>query len=80
MIDYLGEENVVELPIRLTAEDFSYFSQVSDACLYRLGTGNSAKGITSPVHTPNFDIDEDALEIGMGLMAFLAVLRLEKVK
>ncbi len=80
MIDYLGEENVVELPLRLTAEDFSYFSQVSDACFYRLGTGNSAKGITSPVHTPNFDIDEDALEIGMGLMAFLAILRLEKVK
>ena len=79
MIDFLGEENVVELPIRLTAEDFSYYSQVSDACFYRLGTGNSSKGITSPVHTPTFDVDEDALEIGMGLMAYLAIKRLEKV-
>lgn len=79
MIDYLGEENVVELPIRLTAEDFSYYSQVSDACFYRLGTGNPNKGITSPVHTPTFDIDEDALEIGMGLMAYLAINRLENI-
>lgn len=78
MIDYLGEENVVELPIRLTAEDFSYYSQVSDACFYRLGTGNTAKGITSPVHTPTFDVDEDALEVGMGLMAYMAIQRLDK--
>lgn len=77
MIRYLGEENVVELPIRLTAEDFSYYSQVSDACFYRLGTGNPEKGITAPVHTPTFDIDEDALEVGMGLMAFLAIERLQ---
>ena len=79
MVEYVGAENVVELPIRLTAEDFSYYSQVSDACFYRLGTGNSAKGITSPVHTPTFDVDEDALEIGMGLMAYLAIRRLEEV-
>lgn len=76
MIDYLDEENVVELPIRLTAEDFSYYSQVTDACFYRLGTGNAAKGITSPVHTPTFDIDESALKIGAGLMAYLAIKNL----
>jgi len=73
MIAYMGEQNVVELPIRLTAEDFSYYSQEADACFYRLGTGNPERGITSPVHTPTFDIDEDALEIGMGLMAYLAI-------
>ncbi len=73
MVEYMGEENVVELPIRLTAEDFSYYSQQADACFYRLGTGNSELGITSAVHTPTFDVDEQALEIGMGLMAYLAV-------
>jgi len=73
MVSYMGESNVVELPIRLTAEDFSYYSQQANACFYRLGTGNIVKGITSPVHTPTFDIDEEALEIGMGLMAYLAV-------
>lgn len=77
MIAYMGEQNVVELPIRLTAEDFSYYSQEADACFYRLGTGNPERGITSPVHTPTFDIDEDALEIGMGLMAYLAIEELK---
>ncbi|MDF1694301.1 MAG: M20 family metallopeptidase [Saprospiraceae bacterium] len=73
MVAYMGESNVVELPIRLTAEDFSYYSQQVDSCFYRLGTGNSELGITSPVHTPTFDIDERALEIGAGLMAYLAM-------
>lgn len=77
MEDYMGAENVVELPIRLTAEDFSYYSQEANACFYRLGTGNQEKGITSPVHTPTFDVDEEALEIGMGLMAYLAICELE---
>jgi amidohydrolase len=71
MIAFLGKEHVVELPVRLTAEDFAYFSQVTPSCFYRLGTGNIAKGITSQVHTPTFDIDEDALEVGIGLAAYL---------
>lgn len=77
MIDYMGADNVVDLPLRLTAEDFSYYTHVADGCFYRLGTGNKAKGITSPVHTPTFDIDESALEVGAGLMAFLALKELE---
>ena len=70
---YLGKENVVELPIRMTAEDFAYYSQVTPACFYRLGTGNMTKGITSPVHTNTFDVDERCLEVGSGLMAWLAI-------
>jgi len=72
-IGYLGKENVVDLPIRMTAEDFSYYSQKIPACFYRLGTGNKAKGITSPVHTNTFNIDEKSLELSTGLMAWLAV-------
>ncbi|MEO1714992.1 MAG: amidohydrolase, partial [Bacteroidota bacterium] len=49
--DFLGAEQVIELPIRMTAEDFSYYSQKIPACFYRLGTGNKAQGISSPVHT-----------------------------
>lgn len=71
--EYLGKENVEELPIRMTAEDFAYFSQQLPACFYRLGTGNKSKGITSGVHTSTFDIDEQSLEIGAGLMAWLAI-------
>ena len=39
-IDYLGINNVVDLELRMTAEDFAYFSQVAPSCFYRLGTGN----------------------------------------
>jgi amidohydrolase len=75
-IEYLGEENVLDLDIWMAAEDFSYFSQAADACFYRLGTGNKAKGITSSVHTPTFDIDESALALSTGLMAYLTVKEL----
>lgn len=77
---YLGKENVVELPIRMTAEDFSYFTQEMDACFYRLGTGNPEKGITSPIHTPTFDVDESCLEISSGLMAYCALRELSDIK
>lgn len=76
--DYLGKENVVDLPIRMTAEDFAYYSQEMPACFYRLGTGNPAKGITSPIHTNTFDVDEDCLAISTGLMAWLALKELEE--
>jgi amidohydrolase len=76
-VAYLGEENVVDLPIRMTAEDFAYFSQHMPACFYRLGTGNKAKGITSPIHTNTFDVDEDCLKWSTGLMAWLALQELE---
>lgn len=75
--EYLGEENVEDLDIWMAAEDFSYYTQEIDGCFYRLGTRNESKGITSGVHTPTFDIDEDALEIGSGLMAYLAVNELK---
>ncbi|WP_316822198.1 M20 family metallopeptidase [Pedobacter gandavensis] len=74
--DYLGKENVLELDIWMAAEDFAYYSQVTDACFYRLGTGNKEKGTSYSVHTPNFDIDEDALKLSTGLMAYLALKQL----
>jgi amidohydrolase len=74
---YLGKENVVDLDITLGAEDFAYYSQIIPASFYRLGTRNEEKGITSYVHTPTFDIDEDALKIGPGLMAWMAIKELE---
>ena len=74
--DFLGEENIVDLDLWLAAEDFAYYSQSSNACFYRLGTANTSQGITSAVHTPSFDIDENALQLGSGLMAYLAIKQL----
>ncbi len=72
-VNFLGEDNVVELPMRMTGEDFSYYTQQLPGCFYRLGTGNAARGINSPIHTNTFDIDPEALKTGMGLMAWLAL-------
>lgn len=74
-IEYLGKKNVVDLPMRMTSEDFSFYSQEVPGCFYRLGTGNAKKQITSPVHTSTFDIDEAALKISPGLMAYMAITK-----
>jgi len=75
-IDYLGKRNVVDLPIRMTAEDFAYYSQKMPGCFYRLGIANKSKGIASPLHSSTFDIEEEALRTGIGMMAWLAVKEL----
>jgi len=72
-VEYLGEENVVDLDLRMSSEDFAYYSQIVPGCFYRLGTNNKTKGITSNLHTHDFNVDEKSLEIGMGLMAWIAV-------
>jgi amidohydrolase len=74
--EYLGKENVLDLDIWMAAEDFAYYSQVADSCFYRLGTRNESRGITSSVHTPTFDVEESALQLSTGLMAYLAVKQL----
>jgi len=70
---YVGKENIVDLDISMGSEDFAYYSQVIPASFYRLGTRNESKGITSYIHTPTFDIDEDALKLSPGLMAWMAI-------
>jgi amidohydrolase len=74
--DYLGKENVLDLDIWMAAEDFAYYTQVADSCFYRLGTRNESRGITSSVHTPTFDVEESALQLSTGLMAYLAIKQL----
>jgi amidohydrolase len=73
---YMGAANVVDLDMWMAAEDFAYYTHVVPGCFYRLGIRNDAKGITSNVHTTTFNIDEEALKTGMGLMAWLAISEL----
>ncbi|RYF86983.1 MAG: amidohydrolase [Chitinophagaceae bacterium] len=72
--NFMGAENVSETEVRMGAEDFGYYSQRLPGCFFRLGTANSEKGITSGVHTPTFNIDEEAIELGMGMMAAFGAL------
>ena len=72
--EFLGAENVVDLDVRMTAEDFAYFGHEMPGCFYRLGTASpNDESKSFSVHHPRFDIDENALKTGMGLMAWLAV-------
>jgi hippurate hydrolase len=68
---YMGQANVQETEMRMGAEDFGYYTQVIPGCFFRLGVRNEARGIIHNVHTPLFDIDPAAIEIGMGNMAWL---------
>ena len=75
--EYLGSENVELLDVRMTAEDFSFFSQKIPACFFRLGVRNEDLGIIYGVHHPKFDIDKNALKFGAGLMAYIAMNALD---
>jgi len=72
-IDFVGEENVIDLDIRMTVEDFARYTQLIPGCFYRLGTSNKEKGIISNLHTPTFNVDEKSIEIGTGLMIWTAI-------
>ena len=69
--EYLGEANVETTEVRMGAEDFGFYTQHIPGCFFRLGSGNSKKGMNAGVHTPVFNIDENAIEVGMGIMAWL---------
>jgi len=71
--DYMGKQHVEETELRMGAEDFGYYTQVIPGCFFRLGVRNESKGIIHQVHTPKFDIDESAIEIGAGMMAYLGI-------
>jgi amidohydrolase len=74
--EFLGAHNVIHLDMRMTGEDFSFYTHHMPGCFYRLGTGNKAKGITSGLHTSTFNVDEKCLEVGTGLMTYIAYQQL----
>jgi amidohydrolase len=76
--EFLGDEMVHDLDIRMTAEDFAFFADRYPAVLYRLGARESETQAPLELHTPTFNISEDTLETGMGLMAYLAIAHLNE--
>ncbi|HEY8399144.1 MAG TPA: M20 family metallopeptidase [Flavihumibacter sp.] len=73
-VEYMGADKVDETELRMGAEDFGYYSQKIPGCFYRLGVMNKERGIVSGVHTPTFNVDESAIETGIGLMALFGAL------
>ncbi len=72
-IEYLGADRVVDLPPTMWAEDFAYYALERPSCFFNLGVRNDDRGIVHSVHTPRFDVDEDALAVGSGLLAWIAI-------
>lgn len=70
--DFLGEENVRELSLRMTADDFAFYSHAIPGCYFRLGTSTNNEKYTASVHNAHFDIDENALKTGVGTMSYAA--------
>jgi amidohydrolase len=75
--ELFGTTQVEDLPIRLTAEDFSYYSQVVPACFFRLGTRNESIGAVYGVHHSKFMVDEEAMKTGMAL--FYKIVTTERI-
>ncbi len=75
--EYLGKENVVNLDIRMTAEDFARYARQVPACFYRLGVRNEERNIAAGLHSPHFDVDEKSLEIGTGLLVWETLQQLK---
>lgn len=70
---YTTPKNVMNVPVRMGSEDFAYYTHHVPACFYRLGVGNKKKGITSGLHTSNFNVDESALKESIGVMSWIAI-------
>jgi len=75
-IEFLGSENVVELDMRMTAEDFAFYSQIMPASFYRLGVGDPKSNEILNLHSSTFNIDEQSLLTGISLMSWLAIKEL----
>lgn len=75
-VEFLGADKVVDLPIRMTAEDFAYYSHEMDACFYRLGVADPGSSAARQLHTSTFDVDERCLQTSVGLMAYLSLSEL----
>jgi amidohydrolase len=76
--EYVGAPNVHTLDMRMAAEDFSFYTHHVPGCFFRIGTNKNNEGFTAPVHNAHFDIDEDAIKTGVGLMSWIAMNALKQ--
>ncbi|HUE81396.1 MAG TPA: M20/M25/M40 family metallo-hydrolase [Pyrinomonadaceae bacterium] len=74
----VGERNVLSIRPLMPAEDFSYFQKVVPGFYYFLGVANRQRGITAGWHTPEFDVDEESLVVGVKVMSNVLVDYLQR--
>lgn len=71
----IGAGNVVRMDQRMGSEDFAFYTHAMPGCFFRLGTGAPGAPFRG-LHTPTFDIDEEALRMGSAMMAWGAISEL----
>jgi len=71
--EYLGNEQVKTLDLRMTADDFAFYGHEVPGCFFRIGTNRNGEAFTASVHNPHFDIEEQAMVTAIGTMAWIAV-------
>ena len=71
-IDYVSEANIDEMPLKMTAEDFAYYSEKIPATFFRAGIMGNGRGKVTQ-HNPKFDMDEEVFRETAGLMAYIAL-------
>ncbi|MEO6833000.1 MAG: M20/M25/M40 family metallo-hydrolase, partial [Chitinophagaceae bacterium] len=71
--EFLGNEQVKTLDLRMTADDFAFYSHQVPGCYFRIGTNTAGTAHTASVHNPHFDIDESAMVTAIGLMSWLVL-------
>ena len=76
-IQVLGAENVNEMPFSMGAEDFSYMAEKRPGAMFRVGISNEEKGFVHGLHSDLFDLDENALPVGVSVFAQAVVEFLE---
>ena len=76
-VEYLGEENVEWLDLRMTAEDFAFFADKIPSCYFRIGIHEPGTPFSN-LHRPNLIVDERSIELASGLVAYNAFSALQK--
>ncbi|MDP4184271.1 MAG: M20 family metallopeptidase [Bacteroidota bacterium] len=72
-IEILGSNNVIDMDIRMTCEDFAYYSLKHPVTFFRIGVKDPDSDKVKPLHTSEFDVDENAILTGMRAMSNIAV-------
>jgi amidohydrolase len=66
--EVVGESGLATGELNMASDDVAYFLQRAPGCYFNVGTANESRGITGSNHHPHFDIDEDALPIGVDML------------
>jgi len=70
--EFIGNENIIDLPIRMTGEDFARYSQKYASVFYRMGTGYPDRK-NYPVHHPQFEVNEEAIGISTEMLSYITM-------